>query len=137
MNSEFEYDDGCLRIYRKPARGKCTIPSHLMHRTGWRKAGYKVKPDAQPRARAWYCMINKPAQLCDLYSKDDCTPVASTKLPIRSTVISLLRKIKAPLGMIVLDAENVKRAREIIADHPNATNVQELLQQHAILFEVL
>ena len=130
-----EHIDG-FRIYRKPARGKCTIPSHLMHRTDWRKAGYKVKADAQPRARAWCCMINKPAQLCELFSKEDCTAI-DRKQPIRSAVISMLRKVKSPMGMVLLDGENIKRAREVMAQHPNATNVQELLQQHGSLFEVL
>ena len=63
-------------VYKRPLRGKNTVPAGLTTSSSWRKAGYRVRPGAVPRgfARVGIAWGGK-TQICRLFAIDDCVPI--------------------------------------------------------------
>jgi hypothetical protein len=63
-------------MYFRPLNGQRLMPPDLNTISRWRRAGYRVRPDAAPRARARIGMAwGGKAQLCELYSIEDCVSI--------------------------------------------------------------
>jgi hypothetical protein len=63
-------------MYQCPLNGRNTIPAELMTISRWRRAGYRVRPDAQPRARAEIGMAwGGRSRICPLFAIEDCVPI--------------------------------------------------------------
>jgi hypothetical protein len=63
-------------MYRRPLNGRNTVPPDLMTRNRWRRAGYRVRPDAIPRGRAEVGMAwGGRSRICPLFAIEDCIPM--------------------------------------------------------------
>jgi hypothetical protein len=63
-------------MYFRPTNGRDLIPPELMTKSRWRRAGYRVRSDAIPRARAKIGMAwGGRARTCPLYAIEDTVAI--------------------------------------------------------------
>lgn len=60
-----------LPLYRRSASGRCTIPEGMNNVSKLRELGLRPRPDAQPVAQAWVCVMAQKPRLVNLFRLSD------------------------------------------------------------------